>query len=154
MYLFKIISVLFFLWNGILPATIRVILQWELCSYPLNVPLDCKRMQLCVSYNKFYLYFEIKWLMILSWKIVVFLFVVKDEVFFILLKVIQPLNCVGGWGAAALMSCQDWFFWVWNFCHHVMKFWGCCIGVVEVCFLWFGTASWGDGMTLLLSVKP
>jgi hypothetical protein len=30
----------------------------------------------------------------------VLLFVVEDEVFFILLKVIQPLNCVGGWGVA------------------------------------------------------
>ena len=35
------------------------------------------------------------------------LFVVEDEVFFILLTVIQPPNCVGGWGVAVLLDCQD-----------------------------------------------
>jgi len=35
------------------------------------------------------------------------LFVMEDEVFFILLKAIQPPNCVGGWSASVLLSCQD-----------------------------------------------
>jgi len=35
------------------------------------------------------------------------LFVVEYEVFFILLKVIHPRNCVGGWGASVLLNCQD-----------------------------------------------
>jgi len=45
------------------------------------------------------------------------LFVVEDEVFIILLKAIQTPNCVDGWHASVLLSCQDWPFWVWNFCH-------------------------------------
>jgi hypothetical protein len=35
------------------------------------------------------------------------LFVVEDEVFFLLLKPIQLPNCVGGWSAPVLLSCQD-----------------------------------------------
>lgn len=35
------------------------------------------------------------------------LFVVEDEVFVILLEAIRPLNCVGGWSASVLLSCQD-----------------------------------------------
>jgi hypothetical protein len=39
-----------------------------------------------------------------------FLFVVEDEVFFILLEVIQTLNYVSGWGVADSLNCQDSFF--------------------------------------------
>jgi len=35
------------------------------------------------------------------------LFVVEDEVFIILLKAIQTPNCVDGWHASVLLSCQD-----------------------------------------------
>ena len=66
------------------------------------------------------------------------LFVVEDEVFFILLKVIQPPNCVGGWGASVLLNCQDWSFWVWNFCHPVLTMQALRLlhGVIEVSVRW------------------
>jgi len=81
--------------------------------------------------------------------------VVEEEVFFFLLKAIQPPNCVG-WSASVMLRCQDWSYWVWNFCHHELsvKILGLLQDVIEVSVQWFDTVSWGDEMTLWLSVKP